>query len=94
MKFIYSVTSIASKEIAYISRCWAWYPTSTQAYGAVRRNDGDMHELSYDYLVIEKTPPGMMQFSEQIQWYHWVKNDWKPCKVPVFAKRIANWGIG
>lgn len=94
MKPIYFVTSVASKERAYRSRCWAWYPTYTQAYGVVRRNDGDMHELSYDYIVIEKVPPGMMQLAEQVQWYRWVKGAWKPCDTPKFAKGVVNWCLG
>jgi len=94
MKPIYFVTAIASKERAYRSRCWAWYPNLLGASKAALRNDGDMHELTYDYLVIEKLSSGVMQIAEQVKWYHWVKGAWKLCDTPKFSKSIVNWCIG
>jgi hypothetical protein len=61
---------------------------------AALRNDSDMHEQSYDYLVIEKMSSGVMQIAEQVQWYRWVKGKWKDCSVPKFAKGIVNWCVG
>ena len=40
------------------SRSVAWFPTFEQADKNVRANACDIYEFSYDYAVIEETPPG------------------------------------
>lgn len=112
--FIYTVTSIhiidkvikrkLVENYNQSHRCWGWYPTLKEAKKAVRYNVADMHECSFNYAVIEKTPFGIPAISDVgAWWYKWIpdpsdehnmQGKWQACERPEWAKGIIGWGIG
>ena len=78
------------------NRSWGWLATEKEAKHAVAINAGDMHETTYDYVVIEKSPSGIPTVAEVVAWYKWTgKNGpvWKRCKAPKWSEGICNWGF-
>lgn len=64
-------------------------------------NSGDMHEMTYTHVVIEKVAEGICTLPEQIQWYKWVYTNkakyigyWKKCKRPTESEGIVGYTIG
>jgi hypothetical protein len=103
MKVIYTVTSTCFNEGIEICspRCWGWWPTEYQAVKSIKGNDGDMHEGTYNYLVLETFPPyafGCAQKGYKKTWYTWVGSEdtgrWRKCKEPAWTKCVSGWGIG
>lgn len=103
-KFIYTVTSVTirNNKIDH-ERCrtWGWFSNFEQANKAVRENLGDMHETTYNYIIVEKHIEGIMgvAFDEKphVQWYKWKRNlidgNFKPCKVPECAGNTIGFGM-
>jgi len=101
---IFTVTSIQTtiyknKEKSANRRCWGWFPTEKEAKHAVDINAGDMMEISYTYVVIEKHPAGILVEPVVIAWYKWTGRYpkgkiWKRCKAPEWAEGTIGWGFG
>ena len=104
-EFIYLITSVKSDERSgwgySENRCWGWVATEKEAKYAVSINAGDMHETTFDYVVIEKQPSGIPAVAEVVAWYkctgHYPEGRnwrvWKRCKAPEWSKGTCNWGI-
>jgi len=97
---IFTVTSVQESnkhEGSESSRCWGWYPTYKDASEAVKLNDGDMHECSYTYIVIERIPWGTLGSSypnyKIMQWFKWKNNKWKKCKPPKWSNCVIGWAF-
>lgn len=99
-KVIYTVTSTESSVIGERSRCWGWYSKKEDAFAAVKMNAGDMHETTFQYIVIEEVSEGVPPFSKAIQWFRYVPNKvyskgrWVRCKPPEFAQSVINFSLG
>lgn len=95
---IFLVTS--STKTGLRSRCWGWYLTLREAKKAVKINAGDMHEMEYKWVVIERVQAGIPSLSEQVCWYHlvmgstYMKNKWVSCPQPKIMEHVIGWGIG
>jgi hypothetical protein len=78
------------------SRCWGWWPALEGAKRALERNDGDMHECSYDFAVIERVKPYIDIAQREEWWFAWdvEKEGYVECKKPEWSKNIMNWGVG
>jgi len=102
--FIFTVTSVYRKDDCLRDhRCWGWYPTLKEARYAVSINCSDMHEISYQHVVIEKVQSGILAMGKVVEWYEWVvdkkdksgfRGKWKLCKIPEWSKGTINWGMG
>lgn len=80
-------------------RCWGWVATLKEAKHAVAINAGDMHECSYNYVLIEEVPPGICIEAKIVSWYVFTGKypqgrAWKRCKTPVWVGGTINWSIG
>ena len=83
------------------SRTFGWYPSLRKAREAIETNDGDMHEYSYKYAVIEKTADGVhagWRQGAKEYWYEWMGKDedgqFEPREKPEELKMVVGWGIG
>ncbi len=106
MKHIYTITAIPNESSKHPPRCFGYYFTEQEAYGAALGNYGGMDECLYNHLVIEKLAPGIHSSvdAEQVFWFEWVggqrdKRDgfWAECKKPKGKRfdRVYAWmGIG
>lgn len=107
---MYFVTAIEIDEdgienpFIHDSRCFGYYENKTNAIKAVVENCGDMHEGSFNFLVIEKIPEGIhpMPDLEEL-WFKWI-NDysnegiydgyWIETGKPEWSEKIVNWALG
>jgi len=65
-----------------------WFSTKEDAICAVIRNDMDIHEDTYNYVVIEEVCEGLYGEGEDVQyWYVWNDDDnkYELCEQPSFA---------
>lgn len=104
---IFTVTSIEGSkkgsDMHRDSRCWGWFPTEAEAKKAVKKNAGDMFEMSYTHIVIEKVPAGIVVMAEAVHWYEWTMTNtktpykdgkWVKCQQPKWAEGTINWSLG
>lgn len=77
-----------------------FFLTLEEAKQCVEENWGDIHETGYEYVVIEKTPPGLYTggFIEEEWWYRWEgdrdEGKYVETEKPECTKCIVGWGIG
>ncbi len=79
------------------SRCWGYTDTFEKAEESVLENYMDMHECSYQWIVIEEHVMDVLALATgKFQWYHWnqTSNEYERCRQPAWAKQVCNWGIG
>lgn len=93
------ITAINShRHWATSTRCWGYTDTLEQAREAVRTNYYDLHEGTYDYIVIEEHIMNAYAIAtEFIEWWKWNENTHEyelTTEVPLFGQYITNWGIG
>ncbi len=99
MYFLTSVQIVSKRqnqratEFSIDCRCWGYYPTLEEAKKAVKENYGNMIECIYDYLVIEKYKPGVMQIAKDIAWYKEIDNRWIPCEKPMEVESFVNFAM-
>lgn len=65
-----------------------------QAIEWVERNDGDMHEESYQYAVVEEFAPGVYYLATYQQWFKWVDGKYVPTDKPNDYACISNFAMG
>lgn len=94
---IYTVTLIDSRDETKISkddvsRCIGYYSTSQESCDAVKSNRGEMHELRYNYAVVEEVPSGVWRLVTGEIWFAWSKEEerWIQCKKPQKYRQFAN----
>jgi hypothetical protein len=84
-------------------RTWGWLPTLADARKTVAMNCGDMHETTFNYVIIEKVPAGICVINEVVDVYKWLpdkrdKNHWRgkwvKCQKPKWMGNICNWTVG
>jgi hypothetical protein len=83
-------------------RTFGHFPTLELAQAAVARNDGEMYECLYNYLVIEEIGYGIHALVEgwaedkplRQWWYRWEHPNWVPMKIPAWSVGVVNWSIG
>jgi len=87
----------------YGSRCFGWFIDLDDAVKAVGMNSGDMHEMEYNYVVIEKVRSGICgggYITEAMQWFkykphkRYLMGSWIPCKKPKWSEHICNFSMG
>lgn len=93
----------------YDSRCFGYFEDKDRAMQAVEENWGDMHECSYNFLVIESLGQGIHPDTtsdpgcENEIWFKWEGEpqptdpffgEWVKIKKPKWSDRIVNWAIG
>jgi len=83
------------------SRTFGWYPSLKKAREAVVTNDGDIHEYSFKYAVIEKVANGVhggWLYNYKENWYEWEgaheNGKYIPIEKPEPLKNVIAWGIG
>src|SRR3990167_4097242 len=84
------------------TRCWGFYPTLEMAQEAVLQNVTDIHELWYQWAVIEEYYYGVPAMTSQVmgegseRWYHWsdLYKKYHETTKPKWADGIAGWSIG
>jgi hypothetical protein len=103
---VYMVMSIRFDNGAKIwseNRTWGWLPTLAHARKTVAMNSGDMHETTFNYVIIEKVPAGICVENEVVDVYKWLpdkrdKNHWHgkwvKCQKPKWMGNTSNWTIG
>jgi len=91
------ITAVESKEDSYgHTRCWGYHESFQIAEKEVLKNFGDMHEMMYDYIVIEEHCMGILAFTTGFtKWYKWNEKQqkYKSTKIPEWAANICHWGI-
>ena len=79
-------------------RCWGFYPTSEMAQEAVLQNVTDLHELWYQWAMIEEYNYGVPAISDGTtrRWYHWndIYKKYHETTEPKWAEGIFNWSLG
>lgn len=77
-------------------RCFGYYSDKQKALKAADENWADMHECSYNWLIIEKISEGLPAIPKEEIWYQWDYGVecWVHSEKPNWAKQIVNWGIG
>jgi len=85
------------------NRTWGWLPTLEHARKAVKMNSGDMHETTFNYVIIEKVPAGICVLNEIVEVYKWqpdktdknnFRGKWVKCKKPKCFENVLNLTIG
>jgi len=89
------------------SRCWGYTDTFEKAEKDVLGNYTDIHECSYQWVIIEEHVMDVFAMGTgRFQWYHWndKKEDvpewqshlggYERCRQPEWAKQVVHWGIG
>lgn len=90
---IFTLTAISDCRPIDDKRTWGYCLTREEAINAVARNDGNMMDCYYDYLVIEEYRPGVMSPAEGELWFKWENDRWQSCARPAFADGIVNWAM-
>jgi len=77
-------------------RCFGYFSDKQKALRAADENWADMHECSFNWLLIEKIPEGLHAISEEEIWYKWDDgiNRWIHVEKPAWSDKIINWSIG
>jgi len=99
---MYFLTGILlSADIGYVDhacseRCFGYHEDKQSALEAVDLNLADMHEDTYNWLVVEKISAGLHVQPEEEIWYAWDDglDKWVHADKPVFSEKIVNWSIG
>lgn len=102
---IYTITTFEKFDDEYgypsNSRCVGYYDNFEEADRVVRNNFGDICELLYNYVVIEKVKSGLYPACIERQFYKiYIENNdydnikYKPIDEPECVKHIVNFAIG
>lgn len=89
----------SSDDVKFLNtRCFGYMPTLEMAEEAVLNNDGDLHEQSYQWAVIEEQSYGSLAMAilGSQRWYHWnnLYKRFHQVERPEWAKNVVHWGIG
>lgn len=81
------------------SRTFGFLPTYEMAEDAVLNNDGDIHEETFNWVVIEEIEWGTLAMSVgeyAEQWYVWnpVYKKYHQAHKPKWAEGVINWAVG
>jgi hypothetical protein len=82
------------------TRTWGWFQTLEDASEALRINDGDMHETTYDLAVVEKTGWGSMAMAEEETWFAFDRaanegrGGYVPAGRPADLDGVVGFGMG
>lgn len=71
---VYMVASYqynSSKKIWIGSRTWGWFPTLREASEDVSLNVGDLHETTFNYVIIEEVYAGICSDTKVVEVYKW-----------------------
>lgn len=91
-KYIYTVTQI--KDIDEIGASTVgWFTSLKRAKGLVERNACDLHEMYYNYIVIEKVEDGMYSGPHEEYWYRWFDGKWISIEKPVGLIRVGSFSM-
>lgn len=103
---VYMVVSLRFDKGAHIhseKRTWGWLPTLEHARKSVAMNSGDMHEMTFNYVLIEKVPAGICVMNELVDVYKWKPDEtdenhwrgkWVKCRKPKWTEGVINWTVG
>lgn len=79
------------------NRAWGWFKDLKTAKKCVKGNWGDLHELSYNYVVIEKFQEGILNQPRE-WWFKWKKSaeygTFVPTKKPHQLEGVIGFGLG
>jgi hypothetical protein len=94
--FQWFLTSIVSTQKINRTRTFGFYKEYSDAMWAVFKNQSNMHECLYDYLVMEKIGEGIHPEVVEEKWFNFDDklNGWRPCEKPEFAQGTINWALG
>lgn len=76
------------------SRTFGFFITDERAKIAVCNNEMDLHEMLYDFLVIEQIDEGIHEFATAQSWYEWVGDNWEACNEPDVVGKYLSLGDG
>jgi hypothetical protein len=78
------------------TRCVGFEVAYEDALQAVLANNGDMHELRWNYIVIEKVDRGMWRVGKPVAWFAWneVLLTWEQTPCPKFLENVRSFSIG
>ena len=101
---IYTITAIEKRENKMPNnRTFGYFTSLKRSFLAVEHNEYDMHEGSYNFIVIEKLRTGIHPVPPEDEWwYRWHKDDerWVFLGNGRFGGRpkqfshVCNWSIG
>jgi hypothetical protein len=97
------ITAIQVKEVGVPdSRTFGFFNSHVDAFKAVEKNVGNMHECLYKHLVVEYIEEGIHPCVYSRYWWkwedkstyfepsHWVEDKYPPA----YLTQLTNWGIG
>ena len=74
---------------------FGFYTFLSDAENAVETNKGDIHELLYNYVVLEDFPrQGIHPMAVTEMWYRWSRDKWVKCPKPKWTEGMVNWALG
>lgn len=93
---VYTITVIAATQQPMPStRTVGIFSTLELAQTYVTENIGDIHELWYEYVVIEiVTLDTVYSYNPKEYWYQWEHTQYVPITKPTRWNNIIGWGIG
>ena len=94
MMYFVTTINVENDEIKE-SRCIGYFDTYEEAENIVLNNMFDIHELLYNYALIEAIPSGAYQYDENPHWFIWsISGHFEEINAPEFAKCRVGFGIG
>ena len=76
-------------------RTFGWYSELQNALTSVEKNQGDLREYLYNYIVIEEIPEGVWGIALGEWWFKWnkKKNTFVPIRKPKKTYGTVNWAM-
>ena len=75
-------------------RCVGYYNILEDAQNAVESNLKNIYDNFYNYCIIEETPEGICEYSNNIYVYKWNKNHYEHITKPLELDNTYGFGIG
>lgn len=92
----YLVTTLNNEKTP--GRCVGMFLTLGEAQSIVEQNTCDIHENSYDFVVVEDVAFGLYPAILSEYWYHWEQKNgveqYVQCEKPGHLSHITNFSIG
>ena len=92
----YAVTTMYFKKGIPKTRTVAIVREEIEAIDIVRENYGDIHEIRYDYCIIEQLQPGLYPTVLKEMWFKWdeKKQEYLGCVKPKQVAHVVSFSIG
>jgi hypothetical protein len=94
-KTIFTVCGMENFKVNSLHRTFGWYSKPSLALDAVKKNNCDLYECAYQYIVVEEVKEGVFGLAIKEWWHKWDKKEKKflPISKPKETNGIINWSM-